>query len=153
MRPPSHLRYSVSVSFIASEMKHRLILDVLLSTTGIKMVITLSRRRILPPCEERKEDNLNRKELIRLVAKDNSLTLGDSEFCINAVCNAISKVVNDGDKLSIYGFGTFQKVRRKPKPYRHPVTGEMCVPEPSDVIKFVPGVAFFPSTEPDYADL
>ena len=43
--------------------------------------------------------------------------------------------------------------RRKPKPYRHPVTGEMCVPEPSDVIKFVPGVAFFPSTEPDYADL
>lgn len=41
----------------------------------------------------------------------------------------------------------------KPKPYRHPVTGEMCVPEPSDVIKFVPGVAFFPSTEPDYADL
>lgn len=83
----------------------------------------------------------------------NSLTLGDSEFCIDAVCNAISKVVNDGDKLSIYGFGTFQKVRRKPKPYRHPVTGEMCVPEPSDVIKFVPGVAFFPSTEPDYADL
>lgn len=41
----------------------------------------------------------------------------------------------------------------KPKPYRHPVTGEMCVPEPSDVIKFVPGIAFFPSTEPDYADL
>jgi DNA-binding protein HU-beta len=107
----------------------------------------------LSPFEERKEDNLNRKELIRLVAKDNSLTLGDSEFCINAVCNAISKVVNGGDKLSIYGFGTFQKVRRKPKPYRHPVTGEMCVPEPSDVIKFVPGVAFFPSTEPDYADL
>ena len=69
------------------------------------------------------------------------------------MCNAISKVVNDGDKLSIYGFGTFQKVRRKPKPYRHPATGEMCVPEPSDVIKFVPGVAFFPSTEPDYADL
>ena len=60
---------------------------------SIKMVITLSRRRSLSPFEERKEDNLNRKELIRLVAKDNSLTLGDSEFCINAVCNAISKVV------------------------------------------------------------
>ena len=43
-------------------------------------------RRSLSPFEERKEDNLNRKELIRLVAKDNSLTLGDSEFCINAVC-------------------------------------------------------------------
>ena len=62
---------------------------------SIKMVITLSRRRSLSPFEERKEDNLNRKELIRLVAKDNSLTLGDSEFCINAVCNAISKVVNE----------------------------------------------------------
>lgn len=88
--------------------------------------------------------------LLIAVIPQNSLEL---LFCINAVCNAISKVVNDGDKLSIYGFGTFQKVRRKPKPYRHPVTGEMCVPEPSDVIKFVPGVAFFPSTEPDYADL
>lgn len=53
---------------------------------SIKMVITLSRRRSLSSFEERKEDNLNRKELIRLVAKDNSLTLGDSEFCINAVC-------------------------------------------------------------------
>lgn len=95
---------------------------------------------------------MKRKELIRLIARDSSLTIGDAEFCLDAVCDAISKVVNDGEKLSIYGFGTFQKVQRKPKPYRHPVTGEMCIPEPSDVIKFVPGVAFFPSTEPDYTD-
>lgn len=96
---------------------------------------------------------MKRKELIRAVARDNSLTIADAEFCIDAVCNAISKVVNSGEKLSIYGFGTFEKVQRKPRAYRHPVTGEMCVPDPSDVIKFVPGVAFFPSTEPDYTDL
>lgn len=96
---------------------------------------------------------MKRKELIRLIARDSSLTIGDAEFCLDAVCNAISKVVNDGDKLSIYGFGTFQKHKRKPKPYRHPATGELCVSEPSEVIKFTPGVAFFPATEPDYTDL
>lgn len=96
---------------------------------------------------------MKRKELIRVIARDSSLTIGDAEFCLDAVCDAISKTVNSGEKVSIYGFGTFEKVRRKPRAYRHPATGEMCMPEPSDSIKFAPGVAFFPSAEPDYTDL
>lgn len=96
---------------------------------------------------------MKRKELIRVIARDSSLTIGDAEFCLDAVCDAIAKIVTSGEKVSIYGFGTFERIQRKPRAYRHPKTGEMCLPEPSDCIKFVPGVAFFPSTEPDYADL
>ena len=69
---------------------------------------------------------------------DNGVTKSDAKIWIDAIFGQLSKEVVRNDKVSIRGFGTFYKVKREEKEYRHPKTGENCISPEHINIKFEP---------------
>ena len=69
---------------------------------------------------------MNRQELLEKVAKDSvlELTKKDAELFLNTTLDVIKKEVKKGEDVSLIGFGTFTKVRRKARTGINPATGE-----------------------------
>ncbi|NVM20266.1 MAG: HU family DNA-binding protein [Desulfobacterales bacterium] len=63
---------------------------------------------------------------------------GILDFCNIRVQKALKK--KDG-KITLVGFGTFSKVRRKARKGRNPQTGEEIKIKASNAVKFKPGKA------------
>lgn len=61
---------------------------------------------------------------------------------VDAVLDLIIREVSQGTKVSITGFGTFEKVTRAARTGRNPRTGETVPIEATSVPKFTPGTAF-----------
>ena len=68
---------------------------------------------------------MNKTELIAAVAANAGLTKKDSESAVNAVINAISAALANGDKVQIAGFGTFEVRAREARTGRNPLTKEV----------------------------
>lgn len=83
---------------------------------------------------------MNRLELIaRLVAKRPELKSGTVESAVNAALDEMKRVLVEGDRIEIRGFGSFSVVMRKARTARNPRTGErILIPERS-VPHFKPG--------------
>ena len=67
---------------------------------------------------------MNKAELIETVAKATSLTKTDTEACINTIIETVKKCVKKGDDVTLVGFGTFTKAKRKARMGRNPQTGK-----------------------------
>ncbi|MGO9080437.1 MAG: HU family DNA-binding protein [Streptosporangiaceae bacterium] len=84
---------------------------------------------------------MNKRDLIDAV----SGRVGDKKTAteaVNAVLDIIQAAVAQGDKVSITGFGVFEKTVRPARTARNPATGAtVAVPE-SSVPKFRPGSDF-----------
>lgn len=63
-------------------------------------------------------------ELISKIADKAGLTKKDSEKVLNAVIEAITEALNQGDKVSLIGFGTFEVRERAAKEGVNPRNGE-----------------------------
>jgi DNA-binding protein HU-beta len=61
---------------------------------------------------------------------------------VNAVLETIQSAVANGDKVSIAGFGVFEKADRPPRTARNPATREIVHVPASSVPKFRPGADF-----------
>jgi len=84
---------------------------------------------------------MNKRELIDAI----SGRLGDKKTAteaVNAVLEAIQGAVAKGDKVSITGFGAFEKAERPARTARNPATGEAIKVPKSSVPKFRPGADF-----------
>ena len=83
---------------------------------------------------------MNRLELIaRLIAKHPELKIGKIESAVNAALDEMKRVIVDGERIEIRGFGSFSVVTRKARTARNPKTGErLQIPERS-VPHFKPG--------------
>ena len=67
---------------------------------------------------------MNKAQLIEVVAKESGLKKKDAEAAVNAFVEAVSIALEDGDKVQLIGFGTFE-VKDKPAREGHnPATGE-----------------------------
>jgi len=66
---------------------------------------------------------LNKGELKDAVAQAAGLSGADAERAIEAVLDTITKAVASGDKVTIPGFGTFEKRERSARTGRNPQTG------------------------------
>ena len=67
---------------------------------------------------------MNKAQLIEVVAKESGLKKKDAEAAVNAFVEAVSIALEDGDKVQLIGFGTFE-VKDKPAREGHnPQTGE-----------------------------
>ena len=55
---------------------------------------------------------MNKAELIAAVAEKTSLSKKDSEAAVNAALEAISAALQDGDKVQLVGFGSFEVKKR-----------------------------------------
>ena len=72
---------------------------------------------------------MNKAELIELIANKTSTSKRQSEECIDLVIGAITKSVAKGEKVTLVGFGTFERRDRRARKGRDPRSGaEINIP-------------------------
>ncbi len=67
---------------------------------------------------------MKKNELVEKVAEGASLTKADAERAINALVNAVSEALVDGDKVALKCLGTFEVRERKARTGINPRTRE-----------------------------
>lgn len=85
---------------------------------------------------------MNKKELVDAVVKDTGWTRRESEQALATVLNSISDAVAGGDKVTLPGFGTFEKRERPARTARNPQTGEAVKVKKTSVPAFKAGSGF-----------
>lgn len=85
---------------------------------------------------------MNKAQLVDHVSKETSLTKTDVESVLNSSLDLIKKSVKKGDDVTLVGFGTFTKAKRKARAGRNPQTGKEIKIPAMTVPKFRPGKEF-----------
>lgn len=67
---------------------------------------------------------MNKAQLVESVAKTTQLTKTSVEETLNVALDLIKKSVKKGDDVTLVGFGTFTKSKRKARAGRNPQTGK-----------------------------
>lgn len=84
---------------------------------------------------------MNKRELVRAMAS----RMGDKRAAsdaIDAVVDAIEETVASGERVTISGFGVFERIERPARYARNPSTGERIRVEETSVPRFRPGSDF-----------
>jgi DNA-binding protein HU-beta len=79
---------------------------------------------------------------IEAVAKNAKVTKVDAEMILNTALDTIKKSVKKGDDVTLIGFGTFTKSKRKARIGRNPQTGKEIKIPAMTVPKFRAGREF-----------
>ena len=83
---------------------------------------------------------MTKAELIEKMAKDAGITKAAAGAALDSFTASVTKALKKKDgKVTLVGFGTFQKVRRKARKGRNPQTGESIKIKASNVVKFKAG--------------
>jgi DNA-binding protein HU-beta len=83
---------------------------------------------------------MTKAELVEMAAKDASVSKVAAAAALNSFMDGITKALKKKDgKVTLVGFGTFSKVRRKARKGRNPQTGAPIKIKASNVVKFRPG--------------
>lgn len=88
---------------------------------------------------------MNRKELVESILKNkdvSEMSKKSVDAVISYALDSIKKAVKKGDDVSLIGFGTFTKVKRKARTGVNPATGEKIKIKAKNVVKFKAGKAF-----------
>ena len=85
---------------------------------------------------------MNKTELTALIAEKTGLSRKQAAEALDAAVEAIQDTVAAGEKISLIGFGTFEKKDRPERMGRNPRTGEAVTIPASAVPAFKPGKAF-----------
>lgn len=85
---------------------------------------------------------MNKGDLKDAVAQAAGLSGADAERALDAVLDTITKAVASGDKVTIPGFGTFEKRERSARTGRNPQTGEEIQIAATSVPGFKAGAKF-----------
>ena len=84
---------------------------------------------------------MNKAELIAAVAEATSLSKKDSEAAVNAALDTIIAAMQEGEKVQLVGFGSFEVKARAARLGRNPKTKEAIEIPASRVPVFKPGKA------------
>ena len=83
---------------------------------------------------------MTKAELIEKMANDAGISKVAAGNALNSFTANVTKALKKKDgKLTLVGFGTFSKVRRKARTGRNPQTGESIKNKARNVVKFKPG--------------
>ncbi len=88
---------------------------------------------------------MNKKELIEAILSNKELShlsKKDADMFVNCWMDTIKKAVKKGDDVSLVGFGTFTKAKRKARKGRNPQTGSEIKIPAAWYPKFRPGAEF-----------
>jgi DNA-binding protein HU-beta len=85
---------------------------------------------------------MNKTELVDAIAKNTNLAKINVEDVLNNAFDAIKKSVKKGDDVTLVGFGTFTKSKRKARTGRNPQTGKEIKIPAMTVPRFRPGKEF-----------
>ena len=83
---------------------------------------------------------MTKTELIEKMATDAGISKTAANAALNSFIDNVTKALKKKDgKVTLVGFGTFQKVHRKARKGRNPQTGEPLKIKAKNVVKFKPG--------------
>jgi DNA-binding protein HU-beta len=82
---------------------------------------------------------MNKTDLIGAIASSAGLTKVQAEKAVNAYHETVRNSIQNGDSVSIVGFGTFTVAERKAKTGRNPRTGAVLTIKAAKIPKFKPG--------------
>lgn len=85
---------------------------------------------------------MNKADLVAHVSTELDLTKRDATDAVDAVFDAIKRSVAKGDKVSIPGFGSFEKRKRAARTARNPQTGATIKVAATSVPAFKAGKEF-----------
>jgi DNA-binding protein HU-beta len=85
---------------------------------------------------------MNKAELIENVSKAARMTKVDAEMILNSCLDTIKKTVKKGEDVTLIGFGTFTRSKRKARMGRNPQTGKEIKIPAMTVPKFRAGREF-----------
>lgn len=91
---------------------------------------------------------MNKTELITAISNSAGLSKKDASAALDAMLSAVMDEVAAGNKVSILGFGTFEKRHREARTGRNPRTGEATEIPESDVPAFKAGKGFKDKVNP-----
>jgi DNA-binding protein HU-beta len=82
---------------------------------------------------------MTKAELVEKMAQDAEITKADAQTCLESFIAGVTKALKKKNgKVTLVGFGTFQKTRRKARKGRNPQTGEEIKIKAHNVVKFKP---------------
>jgi len=83
---------------------------------------------------------MTKAELVELMAKDAGISKAAAAAALDSFVGGVTGALKKKEgKVTLVGFGTFQKVRRKARKGRNPQTGEKITIKAHNVVKFTPG--------------
>jgi DNA-binding protein HU-beta len=85
---------------------------------------------------------MNKAQLVESIAEQTQLTKTHIEEVLNTTLDMIKKSVKKGDDVTLVGFGTFTKTKRKARMGRNPQTGKEIKIPATTVPRFRPGKEF-----------
>lgn len=85
---------------------------------------------------------MNKSELITAAADAAEMSKTDMGKALDALIETITDAVASGDKVSVSGFGNFERRERASRTGRNPQTGEEITVPASKSPAFKPGKAF-----------
>ncbi len=83
---------------------------------------------------------MTKAELVAKMSKDAKITKVAAAAALESFTASVTKALKKKDgKVTLVGFGTFQKTRRKARKGRNPQTGAVIKIKARNVVKFKPG--------------
>ena len=83
---------------------------------------------------------MTKAELVEVMAKDAGISKAAAGNVLNSFTDNVTKALKKKDgRVTLVGFGTFSKVRRKARKGRNPATGEKIKIKARNAIKFTAG--------------
>ena len=84
---------------------------------------------------------MNKAELITSMAEKSQLTKKDAESALKAFIDSVQEALENGDKVQLIGFGTFETRERAAREGRNPQTNEPIQIPASKAPRFKAGKA------------
>lgn len=83
---------------------------------------------------------MTKAELVEKMATDAGISKVAATSALNSFMDGVTKALKKKEgKVTLVGFGTFSKIRRKARKGRNPQTGEPIKIKACNVVKFRPG--------------
>jgi len=83
---------------------------------------------------------MTKAEIVEKAAKDAGISKVAATAVLGSFMDSVTKALKKKNgKVTLVGFGTFQKIRRKARKGRNPQTGEAIKIKATNVVKFRPG--------------
>jgi DNA-binding protein HU-beta len=85
---------------------------------------------------------MTKADIVEKMAKDAKISKAAAGAALNSFTDSVTKALKKKDgKVTLVGFGTFSKTRRKARTGRNPQTGAKIKIKASNTVKFKPGKA------------
>ncbi|MGL5832981.1 MAG: HU family DNA-binding protein [Waterburya sp.] len=92
---------------------------------------------------------MNKGELVDRISQKATVTKKQADAVLSAAIETIMEAVSDGDKVTLVGFGSFERRDRKEREGRNPKTGEKMSIPATKVPAFSAGKLFKEKVAPD----